>query len=135
MDDHKISDEFVKRHYPGLCAMLTRRIKDAALAAEMLHEAVITAIKHTDAGRVAEPAKLAGYVYRVALNLYRNHRRSHDNRTDLRSDADEIQALADQGHSVEHSIDSGILRKVCAIIAELPTARDREIVKRFYLDE
>lgn len=134
MDDQNISDEFVKRHYPGLYSLLLRRIKDASVAAEMLQEAVITAMRNAKAGRVAEPDKLAGYIYRVALNLYRNYCRAHDNRPELRTEPDAIQSLP-ADNTAELSVEPAVLQRVCSIVAALPTERDREIVKRFYLDE
>lgn len=134
MGEDAISDEFVKRHYAGLYLLLQRRIKDAAVAADMLNEAVATAMSHARGGRVAQPERLAGYVYRVAMNLYRNYRRDFDNRADLRSDPDDIQHVAaDTGG--EEPLDPAIAREVRSIISSLSTPRDREIVKRFYLHE
>jgi RNA polymerase sigma-70 factor (ECF subfamily) len=129
-----ISDDFVKQHYAGLYSLLQRRIKDGAVTGEMLNEAVATAMTHMRTGRIAQPERLAGYVYRVALNLYRNYRREFDNRSDLRS-ADDLQRLPDAGASIEDALDPDVVAHVRAVIAELPTARDREVVKRFYLDE
>jgi RNA polymerase sigma-70 factor, ECF subfamily len=129
-----ISDQFIRQHYAGLHALLQRRIGDSGVAAEMLNEAVATAIVHARQGRVAEPERIAGYVFRVAMNLYRNYRREFDNRTELRAAGDAIQYLpGDRG--ADEGLDAGIVREVRKIVASLPTQRDREIVKRFYLDE
>lgn len=134
MGEDAISDQFVRQHYAGLQALLQRRIGDPAVAAEMLNEAVATAIVHTRQGRVAQPERLAGYVFRVALNLYRNYRREFDNRAELRAGGDAIQELHGAA-GADEGLEAGIVREVRAIVASLPTARDREIVKRFYLDE
>lgn len=134
MGDDGISDEFVRRHYAGLQSLLRRRIKNPAVAADLLNEAVATAISHSRIGRVEQPERMAGYVYRVALNLYRNYRREFDNRADLRAGGDDIHRIPDTG-AAEEPIDTGLLQQVRTLISELPTARDREIVKRFYLDE
>lgn len=134
MGDDGISDEFMRRHYAGLQALLRRRIKDPAVAADLLNEAVATAMSHFRSGRIEQPDRLAGYVYRVALNLYRNYRREFDNRADLRAGPDDIHKIADSKASSE-PVDTGLLQQVRQLIGELPTARDREIVKRFYLDE
>ncbi|HKQ14221.1 MAG TPA: sigma-70 family RNA polymerase sigma factor [Steroidobacteraceae bacterium] len=133
MGEDAISDQFVRQHYAGLQALLQRRIGDPAIAAEMLNEAVATAIVHARQGRVAQPERLAGYVFRVALNLYRNYRREFDNRAELRAAGDAIQQL--HGSTADDGLEAGIVREVRAIVASLPTPRDREIVKRFYLDE
>jgi RNA polymerase sigma-70 factor (ECF subfamily) len=129
-----ISNQFIRQHYAGLYALLQRRIGDPAVAAEMLNEAVATAIVHARQGRITQPERLAGYVFRVALNLYRNYRREFDNRSELRAAQDTIQQLPGDGRA-DDGLDPGIARAVRSIVASLPTQRDREIVKRFYLDE
>lgn len=134
MGQDEISDEFVKHHYAGLQLLLRRRIGDPGVAAEILNEAVATAIAHMRVGRVAQPDRLPGYVYRVALNLYRNYRREFDNRTEIRTNPDDIDQLPAASCAAD-TIDAGVLQRVRAVIEELPTPRDREIVKRFYLEE
>ncbi|MET0659184.1 MAG: sigma-70 family RNA polymerase sigma factor [Steroidobacteraceae bacterium] len=134
MGENEISDEFIRRHYAGLQSLLRRKIKDPAVAADLLNEAVATAISHSRSGRVGQPERLAGYVYRVALNLYRNHCREFDNRTDLRVAPDDVHNLP-AGDAASEQADTSILQQVRTLIRELPTPRDRDIVKRFYLDE
>lgn len=129
-----ISDQFIRQHYAGLHALLQSRIGDANVAADMLNEAVATAITHTQQGRIAQPERLAGYVFRVALNLYRNYAREFDNRPELRAGSQDLQAIPSSGAGGE-ALESHVVREVRAIVLSLPTARDREIVTRFYLDE
>jgi RNA polymerase sigma-70 factor (ECF subfamily) len=130
-----ISNEFIKRHYNGLYTLLHRRIRDGNIAQEILNEAVATAIAHSRAGRVSDQNRLAGYVYRVALNLYRNHRREVANRPGVHATDADIDQLPEQRATDDTAMDSSVMRHVVSIIASLPTARDREIIKRFYLDE
>jgi len=134
LGEDAISDRFIREHYAGLTALLQRRIGDPNVAAEMLNEAVAKAIEHTRQGRVAQPELLAGYVFRVALNLYRNYRRQFDNRPELRVTTDDIQQLPSSATSGD-DLEARVVRQVRSIISLLPTARDREIVTRFYLDE
>ena len=134
MDEDVISEKFIRQHYAGLHALLQHRIGDANTAAEMLNEAVATALKHTREGRVAQPDRLAGYIFRVAMNLYRNYRRDFDNRADLRARATDIQQVPDDGAG-DDALEASVVREVRAIVLSLPTPRDREIVTRFYLEE
>lgn len=134
MGDDAISDEFVRRHYAGLQSLLRRKIRDPAVAADLLNEAVATAMSHSRDGRVEQPDRMAGYVYRVALNLYRNYRREFANRPELRAGPEDIHRIPDRDGESE-PVDLGLLQRVRTLIGELPTPRDREIVKRFYLDE
>jgi len=133
--EDEISNKFVKQHYASLQLLLQRRIKDAAVAEEMLNEAVATAISHMRVGRVSQPERLPGYVYRVALNLYRNYRREFDNRADLRVRTEDIEQLPTLAVGTSDVAYAELPRIVRRLIEELPTARDREIVRRFYLDE
>lgn len=130
-----ISNDFIKQHYPGLYSLLHRRIRDPNIAQEILNEAVATTITHSRAGRVSDPERLAGYVYRVALNLYRNHRREYANRPGVHATDEDIDQLPAQRTTEDAAMKTGVLRQVLSIIASLPTVRDREIVKRYYLDE
>lgn len=134
MGEDAISDQFVKQHYASLQLLLQRRIKDAGVAEEMLNEALATAISHMRVGRVSQPERLPGYVYRVALNLYRNYCREFDNRSDLRVKTDDIDQLPTAAGSTDVAY-SELPRIVRRLIEELPTARDRELMRRFYLDE
>ncbi|WP_161965680.1 RNA polymerase sigma factor [Steroidobacter cummioxidans] len=135
MIEDPISNEFIKQHYTGLYTLLQRRIRDPNIAQEMLNEAIATAIAHWRAGRVADQTRMAGYVFRVALNLYRNHRREYANRPGTHSTDAAVDQLPAQRATEEAAIDSSIVRQIAAIVELLPTARDREIIKRFYLDE
>lgn len=135
MVEDAISNEFIKRHYTGLYTLLHRHIRDTNIVQEILNEAVATTIAHSRAGRVSDPNRLAGYVYRVALNLYRNYRREYANRPGMHATEEDVDQLPAQRVTEEVAMDGSLLRQVEAIIESLPTLRDREIVKRFYLDE
>lgn len=135
MVEDAISNEFIKQHYAGLYTLLHRHIRDGNIAQEILNEAVATAIAHSRAGRISDQTRIAGYVYRVALNLYRNHRREYANRPGAHATDEDIDQLPAQRATEQAAMDSSLVRQIASIVASLPTARDREIVKRFYLDE
>ena len=67
------------------------------------------------------------------MNHLRNHRRKAGERPEQRQDPGVIESL--EGKSDDDGPEPQIRRQVRRIVEELPTARDREIVKRFYLDE
>jgi RNA polymerase sigma-70 factor (ECF subfamily) len=126
---------FFARHYPGLRSLLLRRIGDAALAHDILSDAIETTVRKLNAGQIRRPDEAAGYVYQVAMNLLRNHRRNAGNRPDRRADPAQLDSLPAQARQAEETLDRRIADRVRAIIEQLPTPRDREIVKRFYFDE
>ena len=126
-------DLLIAQQYNGLMLLLQRRTKDPSVAAEILHEAVLTALKALQGGGVADPDRLPGYIYRVALNLYRNHKRNFDNRSDLRASAEFLDSMPSDEASHEERTD---LEKIVRLmIKDMPSARDRDLLVRFYLDD
>ena len=135
---HVQKDPIVQRlveAYPGLRWQLRRRLRDKAVVDDMLNAASAIAIDKFRAGHISDPARIAGYVFRVAMNLYRNHVREHDNRTDLRADEDDLQEIACEHTPQDEALDGKLAEQIRAIVAELPRWRDRQIIVRLYLEE
>src|SRR5579862_7503796 len=65
----------VYRDYPGLRALIMRRVRDPQLAADILQDAAVTTLEKLRAGEIAHPSNIGGFLYRVALNHLRNFRR------------------------------------------------------------
>lgn len=96
-----------------------------------MNEAVATALEHLNAGRISQPSRMAGYVFRVAMNHWRNHRRRLAERPERRTDPDTIESLATNREDPD--VEEPQLRsEVRGILEELPARRDRELVGRFY---
>lgn len=124
----------VYRDYPGLRALILRRVRDPELAADILQDAAVTTLEKLKAGAIAHPDGVGGYMYRVALNHLRNHRRK--DRGQL-SSAENIEELADDDgdpdwHRIGRTQWAQLARRT---LEELPTTRDREILVRFYLQD
>lgn len=112
--------------------MIRRKAQDPQLAADLLNDAVLTTLEHVNSGRVTDPSHIGGYVFQVALNLLKNHRRKFAERSDRRVEANEA-TLAEASPS--DAIENDWADRVRKMLEELPTARDRILLKRFYLDE
>ena len=125
----------ILRNMTGLRAQLARVTGNVELAADLLQDAVVTALQKLRAGEISDPSHLDGYVYRVALNHLRNHRRR--NRL-LAANSDDIRDPAEEGDSSrvakEFEADHWS-RLVKQLLREMPVARDRELLVRFYLKE
>jgi RNA polymerase sigma-70 factor (ECF subfamily) len=122
----------IEQQYPGLLTLLRRKLRNEHLAEDALNQALVTSLEHVQAGRIADPSLIAGYVFQVAMNQMRNHRRKMSERSERRADALDVETLPDQAPSQP---ETALAIHVRTALAALPTARDREIVKRFYLDE
>lgn len=124
----------VYRDYPGLRALIMRRVRDPQVAADILQDAAVTTLEKLRAGKIAQPSAIGGYLYRVALNHLRNHRRK--DRTAI-SSADDLESLPNQDCAtgvaeLDRARWARVARK---ILDELPTPRDRDILVRFYLHD
>ena len=126
-------DRLIGQQYPGLLLLFRRKVGNDQLADDLINQAAATALEHLHAGRVSQPSLIAGYIFRVAMNHLRNHRRKAGERPEQRMSPDVIESLA--GKVDDDDTEPQIRRHVRKIVEELPVARDREIVKRFYLDE
>jgi RNA polymerase sigma-70 factor, ECF subfamily len=124
----------VYRDYPGLRALILRRVRDPELAADILQDAAVTTLEKLRNGAIADPGNLGGYLYRVALNHLRNHRRK--DRTAL-SSAEGLEELQDveQDPAWESVGKPQWASAARRMLEELPAARDRELLLRFYLDD
>jgi RNA polymerase sigma-70 factor (ECF subfamily) len=124
----------VYRDYPGLRALILRRVRDPEVAADILQDAAVTTLEKLRSGEIAHPENLGGYLYRVAINHLRNHRRK--DRTAL-SSSEQLDELRD---SVDDPDWVRIGRPQWAAAArrmleEMPAVRDRELLVRFYLND
>lgn len=111
-----------------------RRVRDPQLAADILQDAAVTTLEKLRAGEIAQLSGVGGYLYRVALNHLRNYRRK---------DRSAVSSSADLESVPDRDIDSdtaGIDRARWAraarqLLQEMPTARDRDMLIRFYLND
>jgi len=131
--DHAQIAELIKSQYGGLLNLVRRKLKDRELANDLVNEAIAITLEHARRGRLTQLENIGGYVFKVSMNLLRNYRRNIDNRQDLRSNLDVLETLALYEHDELEA--AQIRQKAQRLIESLTSSRDREVVKRFYLDE
>ncbi len=124
----------VYRDFPGLRALILRRVRDPETAADILQDAAVTTLEKLRSGEIAQVENVGGFLYRVALNHLRNHRRK--DRTGV-SSSDELETLAHpdtdpEWRSVGHPEWATAARRM---LEEMPTSRDRDLLVRFYLND
>jgi RNA polymerase sigma-70 factor (ECF subfamily) len=125
----------IKSDYAALVALMGRKLQDHSLAEDLINQAFVKALDKLAAGRVANPNQLSGYVYRVAFNLLRNHRRCMDNRDDLRVSPEVADQVSGGESPYEQVFAASVRQQVREVLAEMPVTRDREVLRRFYLEE
>ena len=118
----------------GLRAQLARVTGSAELASDLLQDALVTALQKLKAGEISDAAHLDGYVYRVALNHLRNHRRKDRVHNDSWKVSEETGAIetAVTTESLEADEWAQLARR---LLEEVRPVRERELLVRFYLKE
>lgn len=133
--DQRSVEALLVRDYPGLRRLLVRQARDPALAADLLNDAICTTLEKWRAGQIERPEQICGYVFQVALNLLRNHRRIVAERPERRADAETLERTPGNTASVDELAETGMAQRVRSLLQRLGNTRDRVILKRFYLDE
>lgn len=125
----------VYRDYPGLRALILRRVHDPEVAADILQDAAVTTLEKLRSGEIARPENLGGYLYRVAINHLRNHRRKDHS---AQSSAEGLDELRDEDEGDPEWERVGRPQWAAAarrMLEEMPGERDRELLVRFYLND
>jgi RNA polymerase sigma factor (sigma-70 family) len=75
--DHDAEQEFAVRFMPPVRAMLTARLRDADLAADLKQDVMIEAICALRRNQIQDPEKLSQFVLGIARNCMNNYFRSN----------------------------------------------------------
>jgi RNA polymerase sigma-70 factor (ECF subfamily) len=128
-------NELYLRYRRPLMQVFHQRHIDRDAAEDLLQRTFLQAIKKIRSEGLEDPSNLGGYLYRTACKLAAAYwrgelSRRHDNDRELLSN------LRDETMSLEERVDNDLLAGcVRELINELPVARDREVLERFYLRE
>ena len=133
--DRAAIESLIAKQYTGLRLLILRRTGDAEVAADLLNEAACTAWEKWQAGLIQRPEEIGGYIFQVAMNLLRNHRRSVAERPDRRAAPEALGSLPDATEATDRWLEKKVALQVKRILQELRTPRDREILTRFYLQD
>jgi RNA polymerase sigma-70 factor (ECF subfamily) len=129
-------ETMVRRYGAGLLYLLKRRTRDPDLAADLRQDTFRVAIEKLRVTPLDEPERLAAYLRGVALNLWIAHQRKNTRRaTTPDSEAVEEAADPDASGPFDNVSREQVRAAVVGLLAELGTPRDREILKRLYIDD
>ncbi len=131
--DRQAEEALVGRYSRGLMLMLKRRTGDMQQAEELHQEAFQIVIERLRSKPLEDPAKLAGFIHKVGVNLYIDQtRKVIRQKTDVNHEA--VLAAPDQDAGQLHQlIQNEAASAVRKLVEELKTPRDREILRRFYI--
>jgi RNA polymerase sigma-70 factor (ECF subfamily) len=120
----------IVENYDGLIRQLTRRLGSLDFAYEALHDAFVQLERMPDTTQVEKPA---GYIFRTALNIAKNHRKAQNYRVskaeidalfDIRDDAPDPARIAEARSDID------AFKKA---LAELPE-RPREVLRHMAIE-
>jgi RNA polymerase sigma-70 factor (ECF subfamily) len=128
-------EELVRRYTRGVSIILRRLAGTAAAADDLYQEVFLRAVEKIRAGEVRDPERLSGFICALARNLAIDHfRRRAPEKAPAEPEA--RLSIPDPAPGplarVLHLEDSAIIRQV---MNELPSDRDRQVLRRFYLEE
>jgi RNA polymerase sigma-70 factor (ECF subfamily) len=122
----------IVRDFPGLRALIMRRVNDPEAAADILQDAAVTTLEKLRNGQIANPENVGGYLYRVALNHLRNYsRKDRSARTSL----GELDQLTVDDSGGAGAIGEQWTQAARRVLEAMPRVRDREVLVRFYLND
>jgi len=130
--DRVAESEFVRRFERGVRALVRRHCRPGDPIVDDLVQDVLTGvIERLRAGAIHDSGALAGYVQAAAVYAttaeYRRRRPTQSDAT--------IENLADTDSPTARLEATQLSTALRTLLAEMPVARDREILARFYLDE
>ena len=132
--DRSDLEAIIAREYAGLRLLISRRAGDPNVGADLLNDALCITWEKWQAHQIQRADCIAGYIFQVAMNLLRNHRRSAGERPDRRA-APAVLDTLEHDATGDRQIEDKLAARVKAALSEMGGARDREVLLRFYFHD
>jgi RNA polymerase sigma-70 factor (ECF subfamily) len=133
--DAAAETELWNRYSRGLLFLLRRRTGDPDLADDLRQETFRIALEKLRTGELEEPGRLAAYLRGIAVNLVMSDWRKRARRN-TEPDSEIIAEAADvSSNPMDEASRQQIAVAVGGLLDELRTTRDRQILRRYYVDE
>jgi RNA polymerase sigma-70 factor, ECF subfamily len=134
--DSSAEDELVRQFEPGLRVLLRRRTGgDHGLLQDLVQETLLVVVRRLRGAGIEDPEKLAAFAAQTARNLaIASLRKAERQKTDVDSPATERNVDTARGvEALAEDFEAALA--VRTLLRELPQARDRLMLKRFYLED
>lgn len=134
--DVSAESELIRQFEPGLRVLLRRRTGgDHGLLQDLVQETLLVVIQRLRGDGLEDPDKLAAFAAQTARNLaIASLRKTERQKTDIDSAATERNPDTTRGvETIVEDVEAAMA--VRALLRELPQARDRLMLKRFYLED
>ncbi len=132
--DREAEAQMVERYGRALLYLLKRRTGDHDLALDLRQETFRITIEKLRAEPIEEPGRLTAFLRGVAVNLVLGDHVT--TRRATTADSDVVESTPDVATSPFDRVSGEqVERAVRALLRELKTERDREILTRLYIDD
>ncbi|NCP65721.1 MAG: sigma-70 family RNA polymerase sigma factor [Paraglaciecola sp.] len=131
--DKSAEKQLVSTYYRGLFFILNRQTSNPTLSEDLTQDTFILVIQKARLGEILNPAALNGFIRQVGINLLIAHFRKESRRATHSVDDIDIH-IPDAELDISRALHSEkILAVVQQVISELPTDRDRDLLRRFFV--
>jgi RNA polymerase sigma-70 factor (ECF subfamily) len=133
--DRNAEEELVQRYSRGVSVLWRRATNDRFLAEDLYQETFRICVDKIRRGELREPEKLSGFICNIARNLaVESFRRA--SRMGKQVGIEAAESIADDRSShFNRLLEDEKARIVRQVLDELASARDREVLYRFYVAE
>lgn len=133
--ERSAEEELVHRYSRGIAIIIWRTVKDRADTDDLCQETFRIALEKIRRGDVREAEKLSGFICSLARNLALEHFRKTP-RTETPEEAERNRPISDPASDqLNVLLQKERATAVRQVLKELKTARDREMLYRFYIAE
>jgi RNA polymerase sigma factor (sigma-70 family) len=131
--DKSAEKQLVSTYYRGLFFILNRQTSNPTLSEDLAQDTFILVIQKARQGEILNPAALNGFIRQVGINLLIAHFRKESRRATHSVDDIDIHIPHEELDISRALHNEKILAIVQQVISELPTDRDRDLLRRFFV--
>jgi RNA polymerase sigma-70 factor (ECF subfamily) len=132
--DRDAEDDFIRRYRRGVAVIVARACRDHLPVDDLCQDVLTTALQRIRAGAVRGPERLSGFVAGLARMTVLEHFRKEGTRSAIEARM-QPPAKAALPIALEQLLREEKALIVRAVLSELESDRDREILFRFYIAE
>lgn len=133
--DRGSEEVLVQRYQRGVTLIVRQAVRNSATAQDLVQEVLVLAIEKIRKGEIREPEKLSAFLCGLARNVVIGHFR----RAVRHEGGDPCgigDSVADSARRPDQEMErQEQVRLIRQVLDEMPSHRDREILRRYYLAE
>ncbi len=132
--DHQAEAEFVRRYQRGVAVIVARASRNQLPVEDLCQDVLTTALQKIRDGAVRDPDRLSGFVAGLARMIALDHFRREKSRSAIEARMDPRPQSAPPV-ALAQLLQEEKADMVRAVLGDLESERDREILFRFYIAE